>query len=138
MKVKVGDKVKVIAGSDKGKEGNVQKVLKATNRVIVTGIHIVKKHMKPGRTNETGGILEVEAPIHASNVKVLESSKREKVKTEKIVAKEKVKKEKEIKKAARQEIMANVKKEMPKKEISKKSINKKVVKKTIAKKAGDR
>lgn len=119
MKVKVGDKVKVIAGSDKGKEGNVQKVFRSTDRVIVTGVHIVKKHMKPGKTNETGGILEVEAPIHASNVKVLESSKREKAKTEKIVAKEKVQAEKTVKKTAKQEMIANIKEEQTKKAVKK-------------------
>jgi len=119
MKIKVGDKVKVIAGSDRGKEGNVQKIIKSTNRVIVTGIHIVKKHMKPGKTNETGGILEVEAPIHVSNVKVLESNKREKVKTEKIVAKEKDKQVKDYKKAARKEVVANIKRELPKKSYKK-------------------
>lgn len=89
MKIKVGDKVKVIAGADKGKEGNVTKTFKAENRVIVSGVHIVKKHMKPSRTNETGGILDVEAPIHASNVKLVESGKKEvKAKAPKKVAKE--------------------------------------------------
>ena len=96
MKIKVGDKVKVIAGADKGKEGNVVKTLRAENRVIVSGIHIVKKHVKPSKTNETGGILEVEAPIHASNVKVIESSKKETKTTPKKVTKE-VKEVKEVK-----------------------------------------
>lgn len=119
MKIKVGDKVKVIAGADRGKEGNVQKVFNDTNRVIVTGIHIVKKHMKPSRTNETGGILEVEAPIHASNVKILKSSVREKVKTEKIVAKEKVLVEKKVKKQAKQAMINNIKDTATKKAIKK-------------------
>ncbi len=78
MKIKVGDKVKVITGSNKGKEGKVSKVLRNESRVIVEGINIVKKHVKPGRTNETGGILEIEAPIHISNVKVLSEEKKEK------------------------------------------------------------
>ena len=72
MKVKVGDKVKVLAGKDKGKEGRVLVTLKKKDRVVVEGINIVKKHLKPGRTNETGGILEVEAPIHASNVMIID------------------------------------------------------------------
>lgn len=78
MKIKVGDTVTVIAGSDKGKTGKVTKTLKKENRVIVEGVHIVKKHIKPNRMNETGGILEVEAPIHASNVKLTtkESAKK--------------------------------------------------------------
>lgn len=75
MKVKVGDKVKVLAGKDKGKEGRVLVTLKKKDRVVVEGINIVKKHLKPGRTNETGGILETENPIHVSNVKVVTEEK---------------------------------------------------------------
>ena len=77
MKIKVGDKVKVITGTNKGKEGKVSKVLREENRVIVEGINIVKKHVKPGRTNETGGILDIEAPIHISNVKLVSVEKKE-------------------------------------------------------------
>ena len=83
MKIKVGDKVKVITGSNKGKEGKVSKVLRSESRVIVEGLNIVKKHVKPGRTNETGGILEIEAPIHISNVKVLSEEKKEAKKSKK-------------------------------------------------------
>lgn len=71
MNLKVGDKVVVIAGSSKGKEGKVIKVLKNENKVIVEGCNIVKKHKK-GNGQETGGILEVEAPIHASNVMIID------------------------------------------------------------------
>ena len=71
MKVKVGDKVKVIAGKDKGKTGTVRFTLKKKDKVVVEGVNIVKKHMKPNTMNETGGILEVEAPIHVSNVSVI-------------------------------------------------------------------
>ena len=78
MKVKVGDKVKVLTGKDKGKEGRVLFTLKNKDHVVVEGINIVKKHMKPSRTNETGGILETENPIHVSNVKVIESGVKEK------------------------------------------------------------
>ena len=83
MKIKVGDKVKVITGSNKGKEGKVSKVLRSESRVIVEGINIVKKHVKPGRTNETGGILAMEAPIHISNVFVLSEEKKENKKSKK-------------------------------------------------------
>ena len=83
--IKVGDKVKVITGSNKGKEGKVSKVLRSENRVIIEGVNIVKKHVKPGRTNETGGILETEAPIHISNVKLVKEEKKE---TKKEVKKE--------------------------------------------------
>ncbi len=69
--LKVGDKVVVIAGSDKGKEGKIIKTLKNENKVVVEGVHIVKKHQKP-TGQETGGILEVEAPIHASNVMIVD------------------------------------------------------------------
>ena len=82
MKIKVGDKVKVITGSNKGKEGKVSKVLRNENRVIVEGVNIVKKHIKPGRTNETGGILETEAPIHISNVKVISNNENKETKKE--------------------------------------------------------
>ena len=73
MKVRVGDKVKILAGKDRGKEGKVIVTLKKKDKVVVEGINIVKKHMKPNQMNETGGILSVEAPIHVSNVKVIES-----------------------------------------------------------------
>ena len=72
MKLKVGDKVVVIAGSSKGKEGKITKILREENRVIVEGVNIVKKHKK-GNGQETGGILEVEAPIHASNVMLIDT-----------------------------------------------------------------
>lgn len=74
MKVKVGDNVKVLAGKDKGKEGKIIKTLKKKDKVVVEGINIVKKHIKPGRQNETGSIQEMEAPIHVSNVKKIEKT----------------------------------------------------------------
>ena len=86
MKIKVGDNVRVITGSNKGKEGKVLNVLRKDNRVVIDGVNIVKKHVKPNRTNESGGILEVEAPIHISNVKVL--TKESKKETKKDVKKE--------------------------------------------------
>ena len=78
MKVKVGDKVKILAGKDRGKEGKVLVTLKKKDKVVVEGINIVKKHMKPNQMNETGGILSVEAPIHVSNVKVIEGKETKK------------------------------------------------------------
>ena len=80
MKVKVGDNVLVIAGADKGKSGKVIKTLKKDNKVVVEGVHIVHKHIKPNRTNETGGILQIEAPIHVSNVKLVDTAKTAKTK----------------------------------------------------------
>lgn len=89
MKIKVGDTVQVITGSNKGKEGKVLKVLRKDNRVLIDGINIVKKHVKPNANNETGGILEVEAPIHISNVKVISGKEvKKQVKTSKKEKKE--------------------------------------------------
>ena len=78
MKVKVGDKVKVLTGKDKGKEGRVLFTLKNKDRVVVEGINLVKKHLKPGRANENGGIVETENSIHVSNVKVITEEKKAK------------------------------------------------------------
>lgn len=77
MFVKTGDKVKVIAGKDKGKEGVVVKTLAAKDRVIVEGVNIVKKHQKPNNQYPQGGIVELEAPIHVSNVQLLDPSTNE-------------------------------------------------------------
>ena len=94
MKIKVGDTVTVIAGSDKGKTGKVIKTLRSENRVVVEGVHVVKRHVKPGRMNEAGGIFEVERPIDASNVKLTDGSKKA-TKTAKTTAKKTTKVEKE-------------------------------------------
>ena len=72
MNFKVGDKVVVIAGKDKGKEGKIIKTLKNDNKVVVEGINMVTKHVKPSAQNENGGIIKVEAPIHVSNVMILD------------------------------------------------------------------
>lgn len=72
MFIKKNDKVKVIAGKDKGKEGTVEKVFPSKERVIVKGVNIVKKHQKPTNANPNGGIVEVEAPIHVSNVMLID------------------------------------------------------------------
>jgi large subunit ribosomal protein L24 len=88
MKVKVGDNVKILAGKDKGKEGRIIKTLKKDNKVVVEGINIVKKHVKPNRMNEVGSIVEIEAPIHVSNVKVVEETKKEAKTTKKSEKKE--------------------------------------------------
>ena len=71
MNLKVGDKVKVIAGSNKGKEGKIIKTFKNSNRVMVEGVNIVKKHNK-GNGQQSGGILDMEAPINASNVMIID------------------------------------------------------------------
>ena len=71
MNLKVGDKVIVIAGSNKGKEGTIKKVLKRDNKVIVEGINIVHKHKK-GNGQDAGGIIDFEAPIDRSNVMIID------------------------------------------------------------------
>ncbi|CAM4183872.1 50S ribosomal protein L24 [Lacicoccus alkaliphilus] len=68
MHVRTGDKVVVISGKDKGKEGTILKAIPSKERIVVEGVNIVKKHQKPSQMNPEGGILEVEAPIHVSNV----------------------------------------------------------------------
>ena len=68
MHVKKGDKVKVLTGKDRGKEGTVLAVFPKKQRVLVEGVNMIKKHAKPSQENPQGGILNVEAPIHVSNV----------------------------------------------------------------------
>lgn len=72
MDLRKGDKVVVIAGKDKGKTGDIQKVLPRTNRVVVEGVNLRKKHKKPTQNNPEGSIVEVYAPIDASNVMILD------------------------------------------------------------------
>jgi len=76
MRIKVGDQVQVIAGNYKDARGTVQRVISSKNRVVVSGVNMVKKHQKPrptgGRSQAQGGIIEFEAPIHVSNVMVVD------------------------------------------------------------------
>jgi large subunit ribosomal protein L24 len=67
LKIKKGDKVVVITGRDKGKSGEVLRVLREDNRVVVQGVNMVKRHTKPG-AGQAGGIVEKESAIHVSNV----------------------------------------------------------------------
>ena len=98
MKIKVGDKVKIITGKDKGKEGKVITTLKNKSKVVVEKINIIKKHVKPNGQNETGGIIEMEAPIHVSNVKLVEKEDKAKTKKTKVVKEAKETKAKTTKK----------------------------------------
>ncbi|WP_078382547.1 50S ribosomal protein L24 [Sutcliffiella halmapala] len=72
MHVKKGDKVVVISGKDKGKQGVILESFPKKDRVLVEGINIVKKHAKPSQENPQGGIINREAPIHVSNVMPLD------------------------------------------------------------------
>lgn len=79
MKFKRGDKVVIIAGVDKGKTGTIYKLLKKNNRVMVEGdgLKKIKKHMKPSQTNPDGGIVEIERPIHISNIMLQDPKTKE-------------------------------------------------------------
>lgn len=71
MKIKKGDTVKVIAGKDKDKEGKVIAVYAKKHRVLVDGVNMITKHVKPSMANQQGGIIRKEAPIDISNVMYL-------------------------------------------------------------------
>ena len=71
MKIKKGDTVKVLSGNDKGKTGEVLEVIPKTQKVIVKGVNIRKKHVKPRKQGEEGGIISVECAIPAAKVNVV-------------------------------------------------------------------
>jgi large subunit ribosomal protein L24 len=79
LKIKTGDTVKIITGDDKGQEGKVVKILKDKNKAIVEGVNMVSKHTKPSAQNPQGGISKFEAPIHVSNLMLLEKGETTKV-----------------------------------------------------------
>ena len=72
-KIKKGDRVVVLAGKDKGRSGNVLKVLPKDSRVVVEGLNMVQRHTRPTQTDPQGGIKNKEAPLHVSNVAVVDS-----------------------------------------------------------------
>ncbi len=72
LKIKSGDNVIVIAGDHKGSEGKVLRVFREKNKAIVEGVNLVKKHEKPSAANPQGGITEKEAPIHISNLSLID------------------------------------------------------------------
>jgi large subunit ribosomal protein L24 len=71
LKIKQGDKVKVIAGSNKGETGTVKQVFPTENRATIDGVNLMKKHVK-GTQDNPGGIIEIEAPIHISNLMLVD------------------------------------------------------------------
>ena len=79
MKIHKGDMVKIISGNDRGKSGLVIKVFPYKDRIIVEGINVVKKHMKPSQDNPQGGIIEKEMSIHISNIMLTIKDKPAKV-----------------------------------------------------------
>lgn len=77
MKIRKNDMVMVVSGNDRGKTGKVLKVFPQKYRLIVEGINMRKRHTKPSQKNPQGGIQEKEAPIHASNVMILDPKSNE-------------------------------------------------------------
>ena len=77
MKIRKNDNVMIISGNDKGKTGKVLKVFPKVSRVIVEGINLRKRHTKPSQKNPQGGIIEKEAPIHFSNIMLLDPKTNE-------------------------------------------------------------
>ncbi|MEX0907990.1 MAG: 50S ribosomal protein L24 [Gemmatimonadota bacterium] len=72
MHVRRGDRVRVIRGNFAGQEGTVLRVLPKENRVVVEGVNMRKRHMRPSQANQEGGIVTFEAPVHASNVMLID------------------------------------------------------------------
>lgn len=71
MKIKKGDTVKVIAGKDRGKEGEISRIIVEADRIIVDGINMAKRHQKATSATSQGGIIDKEMPIHVSNVMIV-------------------------------------------------------------------
>lgn len=72
MKLKKGDLVAVIAGKDKGKQGQITEVILKDNKLVIEGVNVMKKHAKASQTNPQGGIITKQLPIHASNVMLVD------------------------------------------------------------------
>ncbi|HBD27498.1 MULTISPECIES: 50S ribosomal protein L24 [Flavobacterium] len=77
LKIKSGDIVRVIAGDHKGSEGKIVRVLREKNKAIVEGVNMVSKHTKPSAKNPQGGIVKKEAPIHVSNLSLIDPKSKE-------------------------------------------------------------
>ncbi len=71
MNIKTNDKVKIIAGKDRGKEGKVIQVFKKENKIVVEGVNLLKKHLRARKQGEKGQVIELPAPLHVSNAKVI-------------------------------------------------------------------
>ena len=71
MRIKKGDTVKILSGNDKGKTGEVLEIIPKTNKIVVKGVNIRKKHIKPKKQGEEGGIISVECAIHSAKANVV-------------------------------------------------------------------
>jgi len=124
MKLKVGDKAIVIAGSNKGKIGKIIKVFSKESKVIVEGVNVVKRHKKADAQNQTGGIIEFEAPIHSSNVMLIDpktgKGTRKKVSNKEVTKKE-IKVKKEEPKVTDKKVTTGKKTKIKKETVSKKT-----------------
>ena len=76
--VKKGDTVVVIAGAQKGAQGSIKEVQPSKNRVLIEGVRMIKKAVRPSQQNPNGGFIEKEGPIHISNVKLVSAATKEK------------------------------------------------------------
>jgi large subunit ribosomal protein L24 len=74
MAIRRNDTVQVITGKDKGKNGKVLQVMPAKDKILVEGVNIVKRHVRRSQQNQQGGIIEKEAPLHISNVKLISAA----------------------------------------------------------------
>ncbi len=79
LKIKTGDKVRVTAGDHRGEEGKIVKVLIESNKAIVEGVNMISKHTKPSAKSPQGGIVKKEAPLHISNLMLVEDGKTTRV-----------------------------------------------------------
>ena len=77
LKIKTGDTVRIISGDHKGSEGKIVRVLRDKNKAIIEGINMVSKHEKPSAKNPQGGIVKKEAPIHISNLALIDAKSGE-------------------------------------------------------------
>ena len=77
LKVKSGDLVKVIAGNHKGEQGKIVRIFADKNTAVVEGVNLVSKHTKPSAANPQGGIVKKEAPIHISNIALIDPKTKE-------------------------------------------------------------
>lgn len=87
--MKKGDTVIVIAGKEKGKKGVIARVIRDADKVVIEGLNLIKRHLKPKSATEKGGIVSIPAPLHISNVKLAEKKVKEVKKEKKTVKKEK-------------------------------------------------
>jgi large subunit ribosomal protein L24 len=76
-RLRKGDRVRVLRGNERGKEGTVLRVDREKNRVVIEGLNVRKRHRKPSALNPEGGIMSFEAPIHASNVMLIDPASGE-------------------------------------------------------------